>query len=285
MKRRGKGQKTAALETAILSALDAFDGPMSSRQVFYQVVSAGAVENNPRECARVLRSVLALRRDGRVPYRRIVDRTRTKHHRPGWDGAADLLEDAAAQYRRNAWADQATVPMIACEKQALEGVFSEAVDTFGVSLWTLRGFASESFAYEWAEEIRALTATGARVVVSYFGDFDPSGLAIEADARARLAGFGAIFDWTRAGLLETDFDAFDLVRLAVKKTDKRAKGFLSKFAHGAELDALPPAELRRRTEVEIKKHIDVERWEAMRRTEALERETLDGIVRSLRSAA
>lgn len=272
---RGKGRATLALEESILEVLAGFDGPMSSRQVYYQCVSIGAVENNAREALRVGRLLVDLRRAGRVPYDRIVDRTRHKHQAPGWDGAADIMQQVAVQYRRQLWTDQEKVPMVCCEKAALEGIFAQAADQYGASLWTLRGYVSESFAWDWAEEILELNRAGKSVYVFYFGDHDPSGLSIESDARKKLEGFGCCVEWARLGLLASDFDTFDLVNIDVKKTDSRAKVYLSQFGdRAAELDALPPAELQRRITSAIESCADLAAVERCRAIETAERETL-----------
>lgn len=277
--RRGKGKATLALEAAILNVLAGFDGPMSSRQVYYQVVSSGAVANNKKECGRVLRTLVDLRREGRVPYDRIVDRTRRRHLRPSWDGVEEILESCATHYRRNVWTDQRVVPMVCCEKAALEGIFSQAVDELGASLWTVRGYVSESFAWDWAEEILDLNRAGKSVQIFYFGDHDPSGLGIEADARKKLEGFGAQFEWARSGLLAEDFDAFDLVNVDVKASDSRAKVYLSRFGNrAAELDALPPAVLHERIRAAIESCVDGQALERVRVVEEAERETLRLVV-------
>jgi hypothetical protein len=305
---RGESRKTRALREVILEELAAYDGPMSSRQVFYRVVSRAAIENSKRGCRAVLRLVLNMRRDGSIPYARIVDRTRAMHQLASWAGVAEVNAAAALGYRRNLWAYQPTNVMIACEKQALEGIFAGIVDEYGASLWTIRGFSSETFEYEWAEEIKGLAKdvdefenaeefrqipeaaasigeiakAGRKTVIVYFGDHDPSGLAIEEATRRKLAGFGAEFEWRRGGLLPEDLDAFSLVRVPVKrggakkKGDPRAKGFLNKFGdNAAELDALGPAELERRIRAAIVEHIDQEVWERGRLVQERERESLN----------
>jgi hypothetical protein len=212
---RGLGKKTLALRDATLTVFASFDGSMSTRQVFYQLVSRGAVVNTPAAYGTVQRLLVDMRRDGSVDYSRVVDRTRRKHHLPGWDGVEALMAGASAAYRRNLWSSQPTHVHVCCEKQALEGVFSEIVDEYGAPLWTLRGFVSEAYVWEWSEEIKALTENGIDVVVAYFGDHDPSGLCLEEDCRARLRDQGAEFTWKREGLLQRDFDRFFLFNVDV----------------------------------------------------------------------
>ena len=275
VKSRGKARKTLELIEAIESVFDEFDGSMSTRQVYYQCISRGAVQNRPSEYDRVQRLLVELRRDGTIAYDRVVDRARRKHQRAGWDGIEEILDASATQYRRDMWADQKLVVMVACEKQALEGIFAEAVDEYGASLWTLHGYGSESFIFEWATEIRRLNAQGKAVVIRYFGDHDPSGFGIEADAREKLSRHGARYGWRRDGLVTADFDRFESVELPTKVTDTRSRKYVEQYGNrAAELDALLPAELRGRIASSIESCINVEAWDRLQRTEETERESL-----------
>lgn len=277
---RGLGRATMALRKTILAVLEEIPGPVSARQVHYRCVSLGATDNNRKSLRRVLRCVLEMRRDGSIPYSRIVDRRRRSHKRPGWDGARDLMQQAATQYRRDLWDEQDVVVHIACEKAALEGIFAEACDEYGAALYVTQGFNSESFEYEWSEDIRELNADGKRVEIVYFGDHDPSGLCLEHDARKRLERFGVKFTWRRAGLLHEDFARFDLVNVPVKATDSRAKRYLSQFGdRAAELDALSPVELRQRIASAITAVIDVERWNHLDTIASAERESLEMVAK------
>lgn len=279
-RRRGCSKTTIALNAVVLQILKDFDISMSTRQMYYQLVSRGAVENSQRAYGRVARLLVSMRRNGEIDYDRIVDRTRSKHQRASWDGAIAILGACATQYRRNLWADQKTVVQIACEKQALEGIFADVVDDYGVSLWVVRGFSSESFVYEWATEIKRLTDTGKEVLVYYFGDFDPSGLAIEENTRDRLIEFGAEFHWRRAGLLRSDFENFNLVNVPIKATDTRSPGYFDLYGNrAAELDALPPNELTARIKSLIRRNIESDAWDRLRKREEVERESISTVVK------
>lgn len=276
---RGPGKRTLELRTVVLDILAEFSGPMSTRQLYYQAVSRGAVENNARSYDRVQRVLVNMRREGLVPYDRIVDRTRAMHQRPGWEGAQEVLRQAAHQYRRNRWTEQREVVMIGCEKQALEGIFAEAVDHYGASLWTVRGFPSLAYVYEWAETIKAHTSEGQDVIVYYFGDHDPSGLSIASKIRDDLREHGACFGWARRGLLFEDFDRFNLINVPVKNTDSRAAEYLRQFGdRAAELDALRPDELQRRIKACIVEHIDAGSWRRLGDVEDAERASISSVV-------
>jgi hypothetical protein len=84
---------------------------------------------------------------------------------------------------------------------------------------------------------------------------------------------------------KADFAAHDLVRLPVKQSDKRAAGFIRRYGTAcAEIDAIPPTELRRRVTEAIDSHIDVERWNRLLQVEEAERDTLRQFVEGLETA-
>jgi hypothetical protein len=84
---------------------------------------------------------------------------------------------------------------------------------------------------------------------------------------------------------EADFTDHALVRLPVKRSDKRAAGFVRRYGTAcAEIDAIPPTELRRRVTTAIDAHIDVPRWNRLVQVEEAERGTLQRIVEGLETA-
>src|SRR5207237_7588683 len=137
----GESRETIARREAMLSIMadSVNEERMSSRQIAYLCVGLGVIEGTEAEKEAIGRLICKMRDEGAVSWDRIVDRTRAKIQSPGWDGAAEILEQAAAQYRRSLWTNAGTIPMIACEKQALEGVFEAACAEYGASLWIIRG--------------------------------------------------------------------------------------------------------------------------------------------------
>jgi hypothetical protein len=283
---RRRYRKTQAVADTIIAVLADYPSvSMSTRQIFYQCVSRGAIDNCVSGYDKVQRLVVQLRRSGEVEYHRVVDRTRLKHQRPGWEGAEDILRACGSQFRRNLWSTQDTVVMVGLEKQALEGVFAEAVDEYGASLWVLHGYGSESFLFEWATEIQTFVERGKNVAIYYFGDHDPTGLDIERHAAMTLAEHGAEFEWRRAGLLHSDFDEFELVNVPVKRRDTRAKSYLGNYGdRAAELDALPPDVLQSRILDCIDEHLNVEEYERLLREEAIQRDSLNTVARNWQAA-
>jgi hypothetical protein len=183
------------------------------------------------------------------------------------------------------------------EKDAIAGTIQPVTTENDVALHVCRGYASISFAGEiadvWADIQKPIFAY-------YLGDFDPSGFDLERDLREKLARYSGRyavdhcndsetaetynFVWQRLGVTEDDFQDHDLIRLPVKTGDKRAAGFVRKYGTScAEIDALPPSELRQRVGDAIDSHIDVDRWNRLLKVEKAERETLAHFVTSLRN--
>src|SRR5207245_7889630 len=115
--------------------------------------------------------------------------------------------------------------------------------------------------------------------VRYVRDWDASGEDSERDLKARVDSFwlaadgGYIQDFVleRIAIFKSDIKDFKLPPQLVKPDDTRAakftarhgkkvKGKEDKVAQCVELDALPPAELRRRIRERVDKVLDVEKW-------------------------
>jgi len=281
-KRKRFYRKSQVVIDAIKKNLDSIDGAVSTRQMYYLLISIGVIPPTNSGYNKVQRLLVELRREGIIESDRICDRTRNKHKRPSWNGLTDILEQCKVQYRRDYWSEQDIATFIAVEKQALEGVFSEVCDEYGVALFVLRGYPSYSLLYDWSQEIIELNGEGKEVKIYYFGDFDATGVHIDESVAGQILDFGAKFSFERIGVLPEDIEKFNLMTLPVKHSDTRAKAFIEKYGHKCvELDALPPNELKRRIREVIGKNIDVEKWERMYEIEAQEQKTLGDFIENL----
>lgn len=273
-KTRGLGKKTLALRNHIVEELAKLPELVSTRQVYYRIISAGILPNSTKSYRCVAELLVDMRDDGTIDYARIVDRGRAAVKRSAWSSSIKLMEAATEQFYLERWTAQPTMVHIALEKRALEGVFGEACREYGVPLYPFGGYASVPLLYAWSKDIKAATDRGQRVQIYYFGDFDADGLDIERAAIARLRErHGAVFSWERRGLLRADLDAPGMVVLPSKGSSPRAKSYRDTFGRigGAELDALDPDELLRRVEDAVEPHIEREAWARIEREEQLQR--------------
>ena len=86
-------------------------------------------------------------------------------------------------------------------------------------------------------------------------------------------------EWERLAVNQKDFDEFKLIKLKPKKLDKRYQAFVTKHGNAcAEVDAIPPQELRRRVEESITQHIPQAEWERLQKVEELEKESFSKLI-------
>lgn len=288
---RTKNRALAERAVAILQE----ERPMTLRQLFYRLVSAGAIRNAPAEYKRLGTMMTRIREAGDVPRTWLVDHTRATLKPSSWSGLADFGETVRHAYRKDFWASMPHHVEVFVEKDAVAGTVQPVTVENDVALRVCRGNASIFFAGEvadlWAQIEKPIFA-------SYLGDFDPSGFDLERDLQAKLERYSGrtvehdadfadedTVVWQRLGVSEADFAAHDLVRLPVKRSDKRAAGFIRRYGTAcAEIDALPPKELRRRVAEAIDSHIDVDRWNRLLRVEEAERETLQMVLQGFAGA-
>jgi hypothetical protein len=288
--------KNKALHAAAVRALEE-ERPMTLRQLYYRLVSAGELNNSQKEYKRLGGVMTRVREAGEVPRSWIVDHVRSTLKPSSWSGLADFADTVREAYRKDFWASLPHHVEVFVEKDAMAGTIQPVTEEYDIRLRVCRGYSSISFAGEVAD----LWARIKKPIFAYYlGDFDPSGFDLERDLRDKLERYSGIevvpgnnrkppsaaagvVSWVRLAVTPRDFDAFELVRLPAKTGDKRYKAFVRE--HGddcAEVDALPPSEVRRRLEEAIRRHIDQERWARLRRTEEAEHNTLQRVVDSWR---
>lgn len=252
--------------------------PITLRGLFYRVVSAGWLPSTDRQhYTRLGRMMTTLREAGCVPFDWLVDNLRNSIKPSSWSGLGDFADTVRDAYRMDFWARLPEYVHIFCEKDAIAGVIAPVTREFDVALSPIRGYVSLSFAHQiastWSEIEKPIFAY-------YLGDFDPSGFDLERDLRHKLDRYcDRPILWERLAVNADDFEAFGLLPLRAKTSDRRYASFVAE--HGtrcAELDALPATEIRARVRNAIERHIPSEEWERLRRIEAAERESFHRVM-------
>lgn len=257
---------------------------MTLRGVFYRTVSAGAVEKTELGYRAVGRRLLALRRDGRVPYSAITDGTRWITKPETHTSLDTMLADAAISYRRALWHDQDVDVHVFTEKDAISGVVLPVTEQWDVPLGVLRGYCSETFAHNVAA---AIIAAGKPVFIYQLGDHDPSGLDAWRDFREKVDGFlrtdrerqgqrgsGSAAVFERLAVNEGQIAEMNLLTRPTKRSDTRARSFVGE---SVEVDAIPAPVLRQLISDAITQHLDVDTWALTERVESQERLLLQSI--------
>lgn len=267
--------KTARLWVFMLRALDESGPSMTVRQVYYSLVAAGVIPKTEKAYDQVGYHLLRMRRCGVVPYHYIADNTRWMRKPRTYTSLEAYLQYGRQAYRRALWEDQDAYVEIWCEKDALAGVLYGATEEWDVPLMVTRGFPSETFVYEAAQNLKRQDKP---VHIYYFGDDDPSGVSITETTRNKLKDFGAVFEFEQVAVLPWQIEAWNLPTRPTKRCDSRAKSWKG---GSVELDAVPVAKLRRLVENVITRHIDRGVLDRTQRIEKLERETLKKVIQHL----
>lgn len=273
-RRRRTQQQLGALAAAIITAVEA-DKPVTLRGVFYRVVSAGAVEKTELGYRQVGRMLLKLRRQGIIGYDDITDGTRFLRQLQTWDDVDQMLANARVSYRRALWNDQAAYVMVFTEKDAISGAIMPVINEWDVTLGVLRGYSSESFAWQAAGNIRWAQNRGKAVYVYQLGDHDPSGVSAWESFTGRLTDFLGLDDrdvyFERLAVLPWQIQAWSLPTRPTKAKDPRAPGF---DGESVEVDAIPAQQLRDIVREAIEQHIDQRALEITLAAEQSERDVL-----------
>jgi len=257
----------------IIKALSV-DQPMTVRELFYRLVSQGAIAKSEAEYkSTVIRLLGEMRRDGSVPFDWIADNTRWMRKPRTHSSLENALRVTAATYRRAVWDEQDAYIEIWLEKDALAGVLYEITEPWDVPLMVTRGYASISYLHSAAEAIRE---QGKPTFLYYFGDYDPSGLDITRAVEDGIREFAPDADITfeRVAVTSEQIISMGLQTRPTKKTDTRSRNFKGE---SVEVDAIPLSALRQLAEIAITQHIDSAAHERLLEVEQAERETLEGI--------
>ena len=250
--------------------------PMTVRQVYYQLVSRQIIPNSRTAYQSVSNALVDARREGLVPWEWIEDRNRRPRRVSTWGGLADFADTCRRAYRREVWATQPVYIETWLEKDALSGIFEDALDPYCVALNVGRGYDG------WSSIQRAAARFNSKPVpvsVLYFGDFDPSGQDMIRSLIERLATFDCHPEVVKCALTRDDIAQYELPPDFAKKTDTRTARFIA--ANGdisVELDALPMDALRGRLIQEVEARMDLSALATVKALEETERTRLESLL-------
>ena len=259
---------------------------LTLRQLYYQFVSRGWIENNDKEYKKLGDVIGKARMAGEIDWDAIVDRTRFIRRQSHWDSPSDLLEACAKQFRTDKWDRQQQYIEVWIEKDALIGVIEQVCTENDVPYMACRGYASASEVWRagYCRIRRELEKTHQmchyrEATVLYLGDHDPSGIDMTRDVECRLKQFiGPLAKRLKVKRLALNMDQIELYNPPpnpTKMTDARASDYVA--AHGMqcwELDALDPVVIRDLIEEAIHSRRDDELWQEALTEEAAARSHL-----------
>lgn len=282
MARHQKSQATLDHAYEIASE---YDGNLTVRQLYYQLVARGFIPNSQESYKRLVGILTDARLSGAFPFEWLLDRTRearTGRFTGDQTTVESALNSAARELRqapeswlwRDRWLGQRTYVSVWVEKEALAGVFEGPCEELGVGWFVLRGYSSLSALSQWVDNASAAYEGGLgtieECVVLYFGDHDPDGWEIPRSAERNVEAIAEVRDiylptvtFKRVALVRDQIDRYNPPPFPAKETSSRYTAYVRE--HGIddawELDALRPEVLDRLIRDSIADYFDEEIYE------------------------
>lgn len=252
------------------------NAPVTVRQLFYAATVAyvAGITKDDNGYNKVQQQVLELRRSGRMPYWCIADLTRFWRGVTTYNNVDEALKQTAKFYRKSLWREKNHSVEFWLEKDALAGSVQPVTEKYAIPLMVTRGFSSETFAYEAAQNF---DAGGKPVFVYHLGDFDRSGQDAADDLERKLKGYAREVEviFRKLAVQPADIEMYSLPTRAPKRNTPADKRW--PYDYACELDAMPPALLRSYVEKVCRRHMPDEEMKELLAAEESERQLLHGL--------
>lgn len=257
---------------------------LTLRQLYYQLVARGFIENKESEYKKTSRLLKKARYGGLVDWKSIEDRSRTPELPYHYENVPDFIESALHSFRLNRWAGQEYYVELITEKDALSSVLSPIVyRKYHMGFNVVHGYSSVTSIYEISKRFMEALKSGKKAIVLYVGDHDPSGLDMVRDIEDRLKELLRYLpvDIIPVALTMEQIEEFNPPPNPAKTNDTRAKSYIQHFGSESwEVDALRPEVLIRFVEGAIHDYLDVDGMNEVIERENREREKLGYVAKN-----
>lgn len=257
----GKSWQRIQKADQVLSEYAAQGLILTLRQLYYQFVARGWLENSLRSYKQLQQLVNDARLAGHLDWDALENRTRNLQAPPWWSSPKDILSSCASSYKENLWANQPYRVEVWVEKDALVSVIERACQARRVPFFSCRGYASQSEVWSASERFKEF---GKPVRIIHLGDHDPSGCDMTRDIEQRLTNvFGCpSLEVDRIALNMDQIRRYNPPPNPAKLTDSRCEGYMAEHGDSSwELDALEPKVLHALITTAIEKSVDSEIWD------------------------
>jgi len=249
VEKRFSSEILSIIETAdaICTEYEGMGFDLSLRQLYYQFVARGLLDNTEANYKRLGSIISDARLAGLIDWDRIKDRGRETVENLHWSSLRERLFSAARVYREDTWQNQPNHVEVMVEKQALEGVLEPLCLKLDIPFTANKGYSSSSAMYEIGKRLYRKSCDCKDIHIIYLGDHDPSGIDMTRDVADRLQMFAECdVNVIRCALDMDQIEEYNPPENPAKLTDSRAKGYIALYGYSSwELDALPPDALAR----------------------------------------
>jgi hypothetical protein len=251
---------------------------LTLRQLYYQLVARGHIENSVRSYKRIGNLISDGRMAGLLDWNMIEDRNRETVCPSFWESPAEIIRTAAKSFRIDHWLGQPCYCEVMVEKDALSGILEPVCRELGIRFTANKGYSSSSAMFEAGK--RFYNQSGKEKYLFYLGDHDPSGIDMtrDVDDRIELFSFNSCVEIHRLALNMDQVNEWNPPKNPAKETDSRFANYLNEFGESSwELDAVKPEELERLVRDNVEKLIDWDLWNEKEELENEMIETLNGL--------
>lgn len=219
---------------------------LTVRQLYYQLVARGHIENTEASYNKITETVNNARLGGFMDWDAIEDRTRAFNTRARWHSGGHILASVADQFHMDMWARQECRPFVIVEKEALAGVLEPICRELDIPLLAARGYPSVSVLRDFAKRVLLPLKGKQTFQLLHLGDHDPSGIDMTRDLieRLELLTYGRHVGLSRLALNMDQVEEQQPPPNPAKTTDTRFRAYQEEYGDESwELDALQPAYL------------------------------------------
>jgi len=238
---------------------------LTLRQLFYQFVARGLLENLFTQYKRLGGIIRNARDAGLIDWDAIEDRTREVNTHAFWNSPDHIISEDAEVYREDLWGGQRYRPEVWIEKDALIGVIEGVCTELRVPYFAHRGNNSQTLQYQAGKRFAGYLDHGLIPLVLHLADHDPNGIDMTRDNIERLALYArADIEVRRIALNLDQVRRYSPPPSFVKEGDTRTTGYRERFDTDEcwELDALSPTVIADLIRSEIEGLIDQRAWDA-----------------------
>lgn len=247
---------------AMIASYTAQGYTLTLRQLYYQFVARGIIENSEKSYKNLGNVITDARDAGLLPWDGIEDRNRGVR---GWlieEDTNSILASLPDNYAVDMWAAQDYYIEVWVEKEALGSVIQRAAMKYRVSYMSCKGYLSASEAYRAGKRMAEASDLGKTPVVIHLGDHDPSGIDMSRDNLDRLCLYSrGDVELHRIALNFDQVQQYNPPPNPTKLSDSRAEGYIANHGYTCwELDALEPSVLVKLIHDTIDPYVDDDQW-------------------------
>lgn len=269
----------------IINEFEAKGFSLTLRQLYYQHVAKGLIENSQASYNQLGNLISDARLAGLISWTAIEDRTRNLRGLATYRSPQELIKQKlhGAAYRSDLWEDQPYRPEVWVEKDALSDVVGQICNRLRVDFFACRGYVSQSEQWNAGQRLRDYVMKGQRPIIFHLGDHDPSGIDMTRDNMERLSLFaGTQIQVVRLALNMDQVNQYNPPPNPAKSSDSRFADYQLKYGDESwELDALDPAVIQDLIDRNIRMLRDPKLWDEALGREAMERQELKDMLDEL----